>query len=99
VKFVNYLIALTFATYWKDPFNYDKYLASSLFLADINNERATKNATYRANIMSLNYFLMTWSGIDKIVTPPSSGMFEQYEKNDGYIGDFIGLRTLVEVYT
>lgn len=36
---------ISFATYWKDPYNMSTYLEVNQFLADINNERPTKNAT------------------------------------------------------
>lgn len=32
------------AQYWHDPTREDKYRAKSVFLADINNEKDTKNA-------------------------------------------------------
>ena len=30
---------LSFAAYWKNPYNYSSYLEDNIFLADINNER------------------------------------------------------------
>ena len=50
--------ALTFFSYWKTPLFYDAYLANSTFLADVNNEREQKNATYRKNMASLNAMLL-----------------------------------------
>ena len=38
---------ISFASYWKDPYNYTAYLENNIFLADLNNEKPVKNATYR----------------------------------------------------
>ena len=46
------------AQYWHDPWDNDLYLKSSNFLADINNERSTKNETYKKNLMSLDALVM-----------------------------------------
>ena len=37
---------LSFSNYWRDPTKLDMYRANSGFLADINNERDVKNASY-----------------------------------------------------
>jgi len=97
--------ALTFATYWKDPYALPRYLEMNLFLADINNERATKNDQYKRNIVSLNHWLMEWSTTDKIVIPNSSGKFESFAEGQDktvvplleskqYTEDWIGIKTL-----
>jgi palmitoyl-protein thioesterase len=52
---------LTFAAYWRSPLNYSSYLRHNEFLADINNERETKNATYKLNFESLNHLALLWS--------------------------------------
>ena len=52
---------LTFAAYWRSPLNYSSYLENNEFLADINNERETKNATYKANFESLNTLALLYS--------------------------------------
>ncbi len=64
---------MTFAQYWRDPLNYQAYLNSSDFLADINNERAQVNPIYRANFMAVNSLVLIKAGKDKIVVPPESG--------------------------
>jgi len=100
---------ITFAEYWKDPYNLDEYLQKSQYLADINNEKDTKNITYKKNMMNLNNLVLFYSEIDKIVIPKQSGWFEFYEpnsqndssvvplkKSDLYIDDWIGLRYLDE---
>jgi pimeloyl-ACP methyl ester carboxylesterase len=96
----------TFATYWRDPFNLAAYLKYSQFLADINNERPQRNATYRQRLLSLNHYLLVASPtMDEIVVPHTAPWFESFAPNqetvvtawnetDGYKGDWLGLRTL-----
>jgi palmitoyl-protein thioesterase len=97
----------SFAGYWKDPKQYDKYLAKSSFLADINNERDTKNPDYKKRLSSLNTFVMVDSTHDYIVFPIKSGWFQFFavgstsnvvdlKDSDTYKGDWLGLRTLDE---
>jgi len=96
---------VAFAAYWKDPFNYPTYLDVSHFLADINNERAQKNATYRSNMLSLTSVTLLYSTIDDIVIPLSSPWFQFYQigqdsvveifnETQQYQGDWLGLKTL-----
>ena len=49
---------LSFAAYWHDPFQEHDFATKNIFLADLNNARATKNSTYRANMISLNKALL-----------------------------------------
>jgi Palmitoyl protein thioesterase len=42
----------------QDPFRMDDYLASNIFLPDINNERDVKNATYADNLASLERLVL-----------------------------------------
>jgi len=95
----------TFATYWKDPFNYPTYLTSSIFLPDVNNEKPTKNADYKKNILSLNQMLFVYSQIDEIVIPNTSAEFQFFDlgqdvtvtpfrKTDQYVNDWLGLQTM-----
>jgi len=97
----------SFATYWKDPFRIKDYVKDSVFLADINNEREEKNATYRKNMISLNTVLWVDSKNDTIVIPKTSPWFDFYKdgsehvtvpmnQTQGYAEDWIGLRTLNE---
>jgi len=72
---------MSFASYWKDPFNYEVYTAESIFLADINNERNITNSTYRDNILSLNSILFLDSTNDTIVIPMQSPWFYFYALN------------------
>lgn len=95
---------ISFAAYWKDPFNYDSYLTHSHFLADINNERDQKNQTYRNNILSLNSITLIHSTVDNIVIPNTSPWFQFYavgqdvnvvpfQKTDQFMDDWLGLKT------
>ena len=52
---------IAFASYWHDPLNYTLWLKDNNFLADINNARDVKNPKYRANMASLNAFLMMYT--------------------------------------
>jgi palmitoyl-protein thioesterase len=96
----------TFASYWKDTMNYSEYLRDNIFLADINNERAKKNATYRSHMTSLNALALVYSTTDDIVVPRQSPWFKFFAEGSdqrplvpmalspSYLGDWIGLRTL-----
>ena len=99
--------------YWKDPFNYGKYLKNKGFLARLNGDtRDEMTAQYKANMVSLNRFVMIWSNIDNVINPIVSAKFEFYniteaertgrlvpeplEESWGYKNDVLGLRTLNE---
>ena len=106
VPYVDWVQAtLSFANYWVDPFNLTLYAEKSIFLADINNVRAHKNADYKKNILSLNSFTMLTSLVDIIVVPRESEWFGFYAANSTstivpmeesplYVEDWIGLRAL-----
>jgi len=57
---------LSFAGYWRNPYNITAYVQLSEFLADINNEKESKNQTYKDNLASLNVFGMTFSTVDQV---------------------------------
>lgn len=93
------------AEYWQDPFNEDKYIEKSVFLADINNQTPNKNATYKANLLTLNLFVMVQFTEDSMVQPRESEWFEFYapgqdktviplNQSDIYAQDWIGLQEL-----
>lgn len=42
----------------QDPYRLDEYLASNPFLPDINNEHSVKNATYAANLATLERLVL-----------------------------------------
>lgn len=62
------------AQYWHDPLNDDLYKNFSLFLADINQERAV-NETYKKNLQLLNKFVLVKFLQDTVVDPVDSEWF------------------------
>jgi palmitoyl-protein thioesterase len=78
----------SFAGYWKDPYQYEAYLANSTFLPYLNNEspnleeyeeRGFNYQQNRERILSLDNFVMIWSANDDVISPPQSGRFEFYD--------------------
>ncbi|CAF1231193.1 unnamed protein product [Didymodactylos carnosus] len=94
---------ISFAGYWRDPYQLDKYYTESQFLSVINNEGKTRNETYRQNLLKLNAFVMTYSDIDEIISPLESGWFMSYGPNSlkvqlwndsrEFQEDLVGMRT------
>ncbi|KAK2731436.1 hypothetical protein FQN57_003446 [Myotisia sp. PD_48] len=92
------------AQYFRDPEQMEDYLQHSNFLADINNERAVKNGTYKKNLVSLNKFVMLMFDSDETVVPKESAFFTEVNATTGeqtqlrdrpiYTEDWIGLRAL-----
>jgi len=93
------------AQYFKDPLDISTYLQSSIFIADINNEKQSKNAQYKKNLVTLNNFVMFKFDNDTVVVPRESEWFGFFK--DGSISekltlqqmpiyqqDWIGLRAL-----
>lgn len=84
----------------------DEYLRNSNFLADVNNERPRKNATYAAHLARLQNFVMYVFEDDTTVIPKESGWFAYTNGTDGtvtglrerdlYKEDWLGLRKLDE---
>lgn len=65
--------------YWKDPFDYNKYLKSNTFLAYLNNDIYHDNYNlYKSNMENINNFILIWSNIDTVIKPLESSMFEFY---------------------
>ncbi|XP_018603347.1 palmitoyl-protein thioesterase 1 [Scleropages formosus] len=62
------------AQYWHDPLNEDLYRTHSLFLADINQERAV-NESYKKNLQALQKFVMVKFLQDSVVDPVNSEWF------------------------
>lgn len=97
---------ISFAQYWKSPLNQTAYLKYSGFLADVNNEREVKNATYRQNLISVNKAIFLHALEDHIVVPSTSEVWQFYNwgqdsvvaanitQTATYQGDWIGLKTL-----
>jgi palmitoyl-protein thioesterase len=98
---------ISFAAYWKDPLHYDDYLKYSIYLPDVNNEGAVKNATYKANLLKLNQMLLIYSTHDDIVIPEQSPWFYFFsvgsdslvlplQNSTQWTEDWLGLRALYE---
>ncbi|KAM9319506.1 palmitoyl-protein thioesterase 1 [Gastrophryne carolinensis] len=66
------------AEYWHDPLNEEEYRNSSIFLADINQERVI-NESYRTNLQALNKFVMVKFLKDSMVAPADSEWFGFYK--------------------
>lgn len=90
------------AQYYRPTDDYESYLKGSNFLADINNERATKNPAYKKNLASLERFVMYEFTNDTVVIPKESSWFGDIvdgtmvpmKKTAIYKEDWIGLREL-----
>ncbi|RYP48318.1 hypothetical protein DL768_005774 [Monosporascus sp. mg162] len=90
------------AQYFRDPADMDSYLAHSNFLADINNERERKNATYAANVANLTNFVMHMFEDDTTVIPKETSWFHEVNGTEVtplrarkiYEEDWIGLKEL-----
>ena len=64
------------AQYFRDPEDLENYLEHSNFLADVNNERAVKNATYKDNVKKLERFIMYMFSDDTVVVPKETAHFD-----------------------
>jgi len=93
------------AQYFKDPMEYDTYLEVNRFIADINNEQTTQNATYKQNLLTLNQLVLVKWLNDTVVVPRDSEWFGyfpigsldsilQMQQQPIYQQDWIGLKTL-----
>ncbi|ROT43036.1 palmitoyl-protein thioesterase [Sodiomyces alkalinus F11] len=92
------------AQYFRDPSpdQFPRYLENSNFLADINNEREEKNATYAANMARLENFVMYMFEDDTTVIPKETAWFEEVNGTEVvplrarqlYREDWLGLRAL-----
>jgi palmitoyl-protein thioesterase len=93
------------AQYFKDPSDLDAYLASNVFLPDINNERAgERNEQYAANVRALGRLVLYRFDRDSTVVPRDSSWFSFFDgaalvplrDQPLYKDDYIGLRALDE---
>merc|ERR1712212_356071 len=66
------------AQYWHDPLHFDTYVEKSKFIAEINNEKTEKNASYAENFSKLENFVMVKHNQDSMVEPRESSHFEFY---------------------
>lgn len=99
---------IAFSGYWKGTKDKATYLAKSPLLADVLNEKPTKNATVAANFKSLNTLVLIEATKDTIIEPRESEQFGMWKwgtagssapivamrDSEGYEGDWIGLKTL-----
>jgi palmitoyl-protein thioesterase len=94
------------AGYVRDIWNYDKYIKSSSFLADLNNERYhSKWEQYKYRILDLEKVVLIKFTKDTMIIPRETAWFEFYG-NDGrvmkleesvfYRDDLLGIRELNE---
>jgi len=93
------------AGYFKDMSKYQEYLEYSSFLADLNNERDNKTASYAANIEQLDGMMLVMFDNDTMLDPPSTAWFSYFDVNgtvidmqdqELYTEDWIGLKSLNE---
>lgn len=90
------------AQYYRPPNEFEKYLESSNFLADINNERRLKNVEYKKNLAKLVNFVMYMFEDDTTVIPKETAWFEEVNGTEItplrarpiYSEDWLGLREL-----
>ncbi|MCJ1288326.1 hypothetical protein MMC26_007681 [Xylographa opegraphella] len=92
--------------YFRDPADLEAYLEHSNFLADVNNERVSKNETYKQNLLKLEKFVMYLFSDDTVVLPKESSWFSDVNATTGeeiklkdrpmYKKDWLGLKTLDE---
>ncbi|RLV95617.1 hypothetical protein JA1_000876 [Spathaspora sp. JA1] len=94
------------AQYFRDPGEFEKYLEYSHFLADINNERDDKNATYKDNFSNINKLVLVTFTEDTTLVPKDSAWFFDYDpdlkisipfqQTKLYQDNYIGLKSLHE---
>jgi palmitoyl-protein thioesterase len=100
-------VSLVQAEYWNDPLNHAEYKEKSIFLADINNEKATMHAEYKDNLIKLKNLVLVKFLKDTMVIPRESEWFGfyapgqakeiiPYNQTEIYQKDLIGLKTLDE---
>jgi len=98
---------LTQANYFRDPKKIAEYKAGVKFLADVNNELPSTNATYSSNWQSLKSVCLVKALADTMVIPNDSewfGFFKDGTFNEiwgfsdapWYTGDYFGLKSLNE---
>ena len=94
------------AQYYRDTKDFDSYLEHSNYLADIDNERAFKNATYAKNLAQLARFVMIMFDGDKTLIPKETAWFAEWNETQNSLTplpfrqifqqDWIGLKKLDE---
>ena len=95
------------AQYWHDPLDNEEYQTKSLFMSDINNDKAEKNQTYKENLIKLEKLVLVKFSEDSTVVPRGTEWFGfyklgqavemlNYNETQLYKEDWIGLKTLDE---
>lgn len=90
------------AQYYRPFGEHDSYIEHSNFLADINNERKSRNKTYKENLATLTNFVMYEFEDDSVVIPKETSWFGEFNGTSSiplrdqaiYKEDWIGLKTL-----
>jgi len=73
--------SLSISNYWRDPYRYQLYLENSTYLAALNQEASS--GRFQNNLDVLQNFIMVWSPVDDVITPPESAKFSlQYVEDD-----------------
>lgn len=90
--------------YWNDPHHKDMYVNSSDYLALLNGERTTPNATeWKSNFLKIKTLVLVGGPDDGVITPWQSSQFGFYDENETvveiqhqevYLRDSFGLKTL-----
>jgi palmitoyl-protein thioesterase len=92
------------AQYYRAPTDEEAFLRGSLLLPDANNLRASKNATYAAQIRALERLVLFRFSDDATVVPRDSAWFSSLagdtltplREQELYTADWLGLRALDE---
>ena len=71
---------LGLASYWKDPYNMEKYYESANALPDLDNERVF-NEQFKTNLLSLDKIVMFASPNDGMISPWQSSWFATFQNN------------------
>lgn len=76
------------AQYYRDPYDYAKYIAYSHFLADVNNEQDTFSEHYRRNMELLENLVLVSFSRDTTVVPKESAHFRDLDPLRGQVFPF-----------
>ncbi|CDK25449.1 unnamed protein product [Kuraishia capsulata CBS 1993] len=93
------------AQYFRDPYQWEEYLAHSKFIVNVNNDVvASQNTSYAKNLERLEKFVMVMFEKDDMVDPKESSWFFDVDRETGKLLSFeatesyqdnrIGLQTL-----
>ena len=102
--------SIAFSGYWKNTKDQAGFKTKSKLLADVLNERDTKNASVAENWKNLENLVLIEAEKDTMIVPKESAQFGMWKwgtsgedapivamkDSEGYQGDWIGLKTLDE---